>query len=197
MTDAAAEDGRGRCPWATGPWLVPYHDEEWGVPVHDDRRHFEHLTLEGAQAGLSWLSVLKRRDGYRQAFAGFDPAVVAGFNGRRVDGLMGDAGIIRNRRKIESVVANAAAFCQLQEAHGSFSAYLWGFVDGQTLVNRWRTTAEMPAKTALSEAIAKDLRRRGFRFVGPTVCYSHLQATGLVMDHLVPCFRYGALIRPG
>lgn len=187
------DDGRARCAWATGPWLVPYHDEEWGVPVHDDRKHFEHLTLEGAQAGLSWLTVLRRRDAYRRAFAGFDPAAVARFGPRQVTALLSDPGIIRNRRKVESVVANAAAILAVQEREGSFSDYLWGFVDGRTKVNHWRTQAEVPPWTPRSEALSKDLRRRGFRFVGATVCYAHLQATGLVMDHLVGCFRHPAL----
>lgn len=199
MTDApptpapTAGDALARCAWATGPWLVPYHDEEWGVPVHDDARHFEHLVLEGAQAGLSWLTVLRRRDAYRRAFAGFDPVAVAGFGRQRIEDLMGDAGIVRNRRKIESAVANAAAVLRLREEVGSFAGYLWDFVGGEPIVNRWRAAADVPPFTALSEALSKDLRRRGFRFVGPTVCYSHLQATGLVVDHVVGCFRYRAL----
>ncbi|MGH9110088.1 MAG: DNA-3-methyladenine glycosylase I [Acidimicrobiales bacterium] len=170
--------------------MAPYHDEEWGVPVHDDRRHFEHLALEGAQAGLSWLTVLKRRDAYRRAFCGFDPEVVARFGSDRVEALLGDPGIIRNRRKIESVVANAAAVVAVQEERGSFSDYLWEFVGGTPVVNEWKDMSELPASTPLSEAVCADLRRRGFRFVGPTVCYAHLQATGLVIDHVVSCFRH-------
>jgi DNA-3-methyladenine glycosylase I len=184
------DDGRKRCGWATGPWLVPYHDEEWGVPVHDDRRHFEFLTLETAQAGLSWLTVLKRRDGYRRAFADFDPTVVARFGTRRVTTLLADPGIIRNRRKVEATVANAGAVLAVQEEFGSFDAYLWAFVGGSPVVNRWRDMADLPATTPLSETVSADLRRRGFRFVGPTVIYAHLQAAGLVNDHLTTCFRH-------
>lgn len=184
------DDGRPRCAWANGPWLAPYHDQEWGVPVHDDRRHFEFLTLEAAQAGLSWLTVLKRRDGYRRAFAGFDPAKVARYGPSKVESLLGDPGIIRNRLKVESTVTNAAAFLRVQEELGSFDAYLWAFVDGSPVVNRWRSMGKVPATTPLSEAVSADLRRRGFRFVGPTVIYAHLQAAGLVVDHLTTCFRY-------
>lgn len=187
------DDGRSRCGWAEGPWLVPYHDEEWGVAVHDDRRHFEYLTLETAQAGLSWLTVLKRREGYRKAFCDFDPAKVARFGTRRVASLLADPGIIRNRRKIESTVANAASLLAVQEERGSFDAYLWEFVGGTPLVNRWRSQAEVPAVTPLSEVVSADLRRRGFRFVGPTVIYAHLQAAGLVVDHLTGCFRHREL----
>jgi DNA-3-methyladenine glycosylase I len=191
-TDHAAfvDDGRDRCGWATGPWLVPYHDLEWGVPVHDDHRHFEFLILEGAQAGLSWLTVLKRREGYRKAFAGFDPAVVARFTPRRVERLLTDVSIIRNRAKVESAVGNARAFLDVQEERGSFDDYLWGFTDGAPVINRWRRIGQVPATTPLSEAVSADLRRRGFRFVGPTVVYAHLQAAGLVNDHLTTCFRH-------
>jgi DNA-3-methyladenine glycosylase I len=163
------------------------------VAVHDDRRHFEYLTLEAAQAGLSWLTVLKRREGYRRAFAGFDPARVARFGRRRIDALLADPGIVRNRAKVESTVANAVAFLALQEEQGGFDRYLWQFVDGTPVVNRWRSVSEVPATTPLSEAVSADLRRRGFRFVGPTVVYAHLQAAGLVIDHLTTCFRYGEL----
>lgn len=196
-TDEWTDDGRPRCAWATGPWNVPYHDEEWGVAVHDDLRHFEYLTLEAAQAGLSWLTVLKRRDGYRRAFAGFDPAKVARFGARKVEALLDDPGIVRNRAKVESTVANAAAFLRVQEEHGSFDNYLWGFVDGTPVVNRWRSVDQVPATTPLSEEVSGDLRRRGFRFVGPTVIYAHLQAAGLVVDHLTTCFRYPELAGPG
>ncbi len=191
-TDAVewTDDGRPRCAWATGPWLVPYHDEEWGVPVHDDGTHFEFLILEGAQAGLSWLTVLKRRDGYRRAFAGFDPARVARFTPKKIEALLGDPGIIRNRAKVEATVANAGAFLAVADEHGTFDDYLWSFVDGTPVVNHWRSIDRVPATTPLSEALSADLRRRGFRFVGPTVCYAHLQAAGLVNDHLTTCFRH-------
>jgi len=192
--DVSAPDGRPRCGWATGPWLTPYHDEEWGVPLHDDRRHFEFLVLEGAQAGLSWLTILKRRDGYRAAFADFDPEVVARFTKRRIESLLEDPGIIRNRAKVESTVTNAAAFLALRDEVGSFDGYLWSFVDG-TLVNRWPSDGRIPARSALSERVSADLRRRGFRFVGPTTCYAHLQAAGLVLDHITSCFRYPELTR--
>ncbi len=196
-TSGPAQDGRTRCDWARGPWLQPYHDEEWGVATGDDRHHFEHLVLEGAQAGLSWLTVLKRRDAYRRAFAGFDPSAVAGFGPEAVERLMGDAGIIRNRAKIVAALGNAAAFCAIQDEHGSFDAFLRAMVAEHAgscpVVNRRRTMAELPAKTPLSEAMSADLRRRGFRFVGPIVCYSHLQAVGLVNDHLVSCFRHAEL----
>jgi DNA-3-methyladenine glycosylase I len=193
---ADEHDGRKRCTWATGPWLVPYHDEEWGVPVHDDRTHFEFLVLEGAQAGLSWLTILKRRQDYRRVFADFDPAKVARMTRRRLESILADASIIRNRRKVESVVANAKAFLAVQEEHGSFDDYLWAFVDGQPIVNGWRSTDKIPATTPLSDAVSADLRSRGFRFVGPTICYAHLQAIGLVNDHLTGCFRYGELVAP-
>lgn len=163
------------------------------MPVHDDRRHFEHLVLEGAQAGLSWLTILKRRDAYRAAFRGFDPAVVAGFGSAEISELMNDAGIIRNRRKIESVVANAVAVCELQSRTGSFDDYLWERVGGRPVVNSWRRVADVPASTPMSEALSRDLRRLGFRFVGPIVCYSHLQSVGIVMDHLRSCFRHAQL----
>ncbi|HEY2565518.1 MAG TPA: DNA-3-methyladenine glycosylase I [Acidimicrobiales bacterium] len=193
---ADEDDGRERCTWATGPWLVPYHDEEWGVPVHDDRTHFEFLVLEGAQAGLSWLTILKRRHDYRRVFADFDPAKVARITPARLESILADASIIRNRRKVESVVGNAKAFLTVQEEYGSFDDYLWDFVDGQPIVNGWRSTDKIPATTPLSDAVSADLRSRGFRFIGPTVCYAHLQATGLVNDHLTGCFRYGELVAP-
>ena len=193
--DATGErDGRAmRCRWASGPWLTPYHDEEWGVPVHDDRHHFEHLVLEGAQAGLSWLTILKRRDAYRRAFRGFDPAIVAGFGPAEVRELMDDPGLIRNRRKIESAVTNAAAVCELQSRAGSFDDFLWERVGGRPVVNSWRRVEDVPAATPLSESLSRDLRRLGFRFVGPIVCYSHLQSVGIVMDHLTTCFRHAEL----
>jgi DNA-3-methyladenine glycosylase I len=190
-------DGLKRCDWAQGPEIIPYHDIEWGVPVHDDRTHFEFLVLEGAQAGLSWLTILKRRDGYRKAFAGFDPAKVARFTPARVEKLLTDPGIIRNRAKVESAVRNARAFLAVQKEFGSFDAYLWDFVGGRPVVNKWRRLAQVPPTSAESEAMSADLRRRGFGFVGPTVCYAHLQATGLVNDHLVSCFRYAELTGSG
>lgn len=159
----------------------------------DDRRQFEHLVLEAAQAGLSWLTVLKRRDAYRRAFAGFDPAVVARFGRDEVEALLADPGIIRNRQKVEAAVANAAAFCELREETGGFYAYALERVGGSPIVNAWRSVREIPASTRVSEAMSKDLRRRGFRFVGPVICYSHLQSVGLVMDHVTTCFRYSEL----
>ncbi|HEV3370049.1 MAG TPA: DNA-3-methyladenine glycosylase I [Acidimicrobiales bacterium] len=190
-------DGRTRCEWATGPWNIPYHDTEWGVPVHDDRAHFEFLVLEGAQAGLSWLTILKKRDGYRRVFAGFDPEKVARFTPKRIEKILLDPGIIRNRAKVESTVRNARAFLAVQEEFGSFDDYVWGFVGGRPVVNKWRRLGQLPATSAESEALSKDLRRRGFGFVGPTVCYSHLQAAGLVNDHVVSCFRYAELTGGG
>jgi DNA-3-methyladenine glycosylase I len=187
------EDGRTRCEWANGPWLAPYHDTEWGVPTHDDRTHFEFLVLEGAQAGLSWLTILKRRDGYRKAFADFDPGKVARFTPKRIEKLLLDPGIIRNRAKVESTVRNARAFLAVQEEFGSFDEYIWGFVDGRPKVNAWRRMGQLPATTPLSEKVSADLKKRGFGFVGPTVCYSHLQATGVINDHVVGCFRYAEL----
>jgi DNA-3-methyladenine glycosylase I len=189
----APVDDRRRCGWANGPWLAPYHDAEWGVPVHDDRRHFEFLILEAAQAGLSWLTVLRRRDGYRRAFADFDPAAVARFTPGRVEKLLADPGIIRNRQKVASTVTNAAAFLAVQEEFTSFDRYLWGFVGGEPVINRWTGDGQIPAVTPLAEEVSKDLRRRGFRFVGPTICYAHLQAVGVVMDHITTCFRYPEL----
>jgi DNA-3-methyladenine glycosylase I len=195
MTPRKSSDGDGlqRCDWAQGPEMIPYHDTEWGVPVHDDRTHFEFLVLEGAQAGLSWLTILKRREGYRKAFAGFDPAKVARFTPARVDKLLTDTGIIRNRAKVESAVRNARAVLTVQEEFGSLDAYLWGFVGGRPVVNKWRRMAQVPPTSPASEAMSADLRRRGFGFVGPTVCYAHMQATGLVNDHQVSCFRYAEL----
>ena len=185
--------GRGptRCGWCgSDPLYIAYHDDEWGVPVVDDRVLFEFLILEGAQAGLSWLTILRKREGYRGAFAGFDPAKVARFDRKRIEKLLADPGIVRNRLKVESAVSNAAAFLAVQEAYGSFAAYIWDFVDRRPIQNRWWTLAELPAKTPLAEAISKDLKRRGFRFVGPTIVYAHMQATGMVNDHLVSCFRH-------
>ncbi|NMC68763.1 MAG: DNA-3-methyladenine glycosylase I [Myxococcales bacterium] len=180
-----------RCPWCgTAPFYVRYHDEEWGVPLHDDRKLFEFLVLEGAQAGLSWATILRKREAYRRAFDRFDPRRVARYGPREVRRLLGDAGIVRNRRKIESAIDNARAFLRVQEEFGSFDAYIWRFVDGRPIRNRWRTPDQVPARTPLSDAISRDLRQRGFRFVGSTIVYAHLQATGMVNDHLVGCFRH-------
>jgi DNA-3-methyladenine glycosylase I len=187
-------DAVNRCAWAgSDPEMVAYHDTEWGVPVHDDPTHFEFLVLEGAQAGLSWSTILHRRSGYRKAFAGFDVAKVARFTPAKVEKLLTDPGIIRNRAKVESTVRNARAFLEVAEEFGSFDAYVWGFVGGRPMLNRWRRIGQVPATSPESEALSKDLRQRGFGFVGPTVCYAHLQATGLINDHLVSCFRYGEL----
>ena len=181
-----------RCPWAeANERLAAYHDREWGVPVHDDKAIFEFLTLEAAQAGLSWYTVLRKRESYRQAFAGFDPEKVARFDRRKIASLLENPGIIRNRQKVESAVGNAKAFLRVQEEFGSFDRYIWDFVDGRPVQNRWKTMKDLPAQTELSEAISKDLRRREFRFVGPTIVYAHMQATGMVNDHVVTCFRHG------
>lgn len=179
-----------RCFWARNELNIKYHDEEWGKPVHDDRLWFEFLILEGAQAGLSWDTILQKRERYREVLWGFDPAKVARFDARAVRTLMCDPGIVRNRLKIQSAVANARAFLQVQREFGSFDAYVWKSVGGTPIRNRWKSTKEVPAKTELSIALSKDLLRRGFRFVGPTICYAFMQATGLVNDHLVRCFRY-------
>lgn len=180
-----------RCPWADGsPRYADYHDREWGVPVHDDDVFFEFLLLEGAQAGLSWSTILNKREGYRAAFAAFDPAKVARFDARRVARLLADDRIVRNRLKIASAIANARAFLATQEEFGSFDRYVWSFVGGRPQHNRWRTLAEVPATSAQSDALSKDLRRRGYRFVGSTIVYAFMQATGLVNDHLVTCPRW-------
>jgi DNA-3-methyladenine glycosylase I len=184
-----------RCTWVgpDNPLMLEYHDREWGVPVHEDRTHFEFLTLEAAQAGLSWSIVLKKREGYRRAFNEFDPEKVARFTEKRVEKLILDPGIIRNRMKIEAAVRNARAFLAVQEEFGSFDAYSWRFVDGRPRLNRWKTTREVPATSPESDAFSKDLKRRGFSFVGSTVVYAHMQAVGMVNDHLVDCFRYREL----
>lgn len=182
-----------RCPWARSPLAVEYHDHQWGMPVHDDCTLFEFLVLEGAQAGLSWETILKKRDTYRAAFAGFDPARVARFSARRIQRLLADPGIVRNRLKIESAVTNARAFLRVQDEFGSFDGYLWPFVGGRPIVHRYRKPADVPATTPESDALSKDLKRRGFRFVGSTICYAMMQAVGMVNDHLVDCFRYGQL----
>ena len=185
-----------RCPWgAANEWCMPYHDTEWGTPNHDDLVHFEFLVLEAAQAGLSWLTILKRREGYRAAYRGFDPARVARFTERDVERLLGDPGIIRNRLKIRSSIENARLFLALQEERGSFDDYLWSWVDGKPVVNAWTKESQVPPRTALSDAISKDLVKRGFTFVGSTIVYSHLQAVGIVNDHLVSCFRHAEVRR--
>ena len=170
--------------------MIRYHDEEWGVPVHEDRTLFEFLCLEGAQAGLSWETVLRKRANYRAAFADFDPAAVSVFNRRKLDALLKNPGLIRNRLKIESAAGNARALLKVRDEFGGFDAYIWRFVDGRPVVNAWRTMKEIPAQTPLSDAISKDLRKRGFNFVGSTICYAFMQAVGMVNDHLVSCFRY-------
>ena len=184
-----------RCRWARDPLDVVYHDEEWGVPVHDDRVLFEFLILEGAQAGLSWSTILKKRAGYRRAFAGFDPRRVARFSAVDKRRLLADDGIVRHPGKIDATVDNARAFLAVQAEHGAFTDYLWGFVDGRPLQPRRRSFSEVPAETKISQKLSADLRRRGFRFVGPTICYAFMQAVGLVNDHTVDCFRYREVAR--
>jgi DNA-3-methyladenine glycosylase I len=181
-----------RCEWVPGgdPLYVAYHDEEWGAPSHDDRHLFEMLVLEGAQAGLSWSTILRKRENYRRAFAGWDREAVARFGPRDVERLMADAGIVRNRAKIESAIGNARGAVAASEEHGSLDEYLWGFVGGSPIQNRWRTLREIPAETDVSRAMSKDLKRRGFRFVGPTICYAFMQAVGMVNDHVSTCFRF-------
>jgi DNA-3-methyladenine glycosylase I len=180
-----------RCAWANGgPLETEYHDTEWGVPSRDDRHLFEMLILEGAQAGLSWSTILRKRENYRKAFAGFDPIKVARFDARRRAALMRDPGIVRNRQKIEATVANARQVLAVQDEHGSLAAYLWRFVDGEPVVNAWTAMGKVPAETAASRAMSKALVKRGFRFVGPTICYAFMQATGMVNDHITTCFRY-------
>jgi DNA-3-methyladenine glycosylase I len=186
-----------RCGWAgTDPRMIAYHDQEWGVPVHDDRLLFEFLILEGAQAGLSWSTILNKRDAYRDAFAGFDPAKVARFDRRRIDRLLSNAGIVRNRLKIESTVSNARAFLELQREVGSFDRFVWTFVGGAPKINRRRSLRSIPARTRESDALSDALKEMGFRFVGSTICYAFMQATGMVNDHLVSCERYRELANP-
>lgn len=183
-----------RCAWAgTDPLYVAYHDQEWGVPVHEDLTLFEFLVLEGAQAGLSWSTILRKRQNYRRAFDQFDPVKVAAYGDAKVAALLADPGIVRNRLKITAAIQNAQAFLKVQEAFGSFDAYIWGFVDGRPVVNAWQHLPEIPAQTELSMRISKDLVKHGFHFVGPTIIYAHMQATGMVNDHLVGCFRYSEL----
>lgn len=180
-----------RCAWVNSdPVYVQYHDTEWGVPVHEDRKLFEFLVLEGAQAGLSWLTILRRRDAYRRAFAAFDVEAVAGFNQAHIESLLQDSGIIRNRRKVEAAVSNARAFMAVRDEFGSFDCYIWRFVEGHNRNNGWTDISQIPVYTPEAEALSRDLRHRGFTFVGPTICYAHMQATGMVNDHTVDCFRY-------
>ncbi len=187
-----------RCEWAegSGPLMLAYHDEEWGTPSRDDRHLFEMLTLEGAQAGLSWQTILNKREGYRRAFARFDPAKVARFDAAKVERLLMDPGIVRNRAKIESTVSNARAVLALRGEEGTLADHLWSFVGGEPLRNRWRRPSEIPAETPRSRAMSKDLKKRGFRFVGPTICYAFLQAVGMVQDHVITCFRWAELSGP-
>jgi len=187
---------RVRCPWpGTDDLYLHYHDHEWGVPLHDERRFFEMLVLEGAQAGLSWITVLRKRERYRVAFDGFEPARVARYTPARVDRLLADAGIIRNRLKVESAVRNARAYLDVQEAFGSFDRYIWQFVGVRPRINRWEAQREVPSRTPESDAMSADLKRRGFSFVGSTICYAYMQATGMVNDHLVTCYRHGPCAR--
>lgn len=185
-----------RCQWAEGQFdeYIQYHDEEWGVPVHDDRTHFEFLILEGAQAGLSWSTILKRREGYRQSFADFDPEKVAKFDEEKIQELLQFEGIIRNKLKVRSAVTNAQNFLEIQDEFGSFDNYVWQFVDGEPIVNHWKSLKGVPATTKESDALSKDLKKRGFKFVGSTIMYAYMQACGLVNDHTVNCFRYEELV---
>jgi DNA-3-methyladenine glycosylase I len=190
-------DNKTRCAWVPldNPLYTKYHDEEWGVPVHDDRLLFEFLILEGAQAGLSWLTILKKRENYRAAFDGFDPGKVARYDEKKIAELMLNSGIIRNRRKIEAAVINARAFLEIQSQYGSFDSYIWQFVDGKPIINCLKSINEIPAKTPLSDKISKDLIKKGFKFVGSTIIYAHMQATGMVNDHTTDCFRYKELLK--
>ena len=182
---------KNRCPWsANDPLYIVYHDREWGVPLHNDRKLFEFLILEGMQAGLSWLTILKKRQNFRKAFSNFDPKKVARFDSLKVRRLLKDKGIIRNRLKIKAAIQNAKAFLRVQKEFGSFNKYIWQFVGGKPRMNRWKTLKDIPTKTGESDAMSEDLRRRGFGFVGSTICYAHMQATGMVNDHLISCFRY-------
>ena len=184
-----------RCPWATNDRAVLYHDKEWGVPSHDDRHLFEFLILEGAQAGLSWDTILRKRENYRAAFSQFDPKRIARYDQRKIAALMSDSGIIRNQLKVHSAISNAQAFLKIQKEFGSFDRYIWQFVEGKPRVNSFRAMQQIPARTADSDAMSKDLKKRGFNFVGSTICYAFMQAVGLVNDHLVTCFRYTPLRR--
>jgi DNA-3-methyladenine glycosylase I len=195
MSPESRSTTKPRCAWISDPLMRRYHDREWGVPVHDDRKHFEYLILDGAQAGLSWRTILNKREAYRSAFAGFDPRKVARFDGRKVRSLLSDPGIVRNRLKIQGAITNARAFLEVQEEFGSFDDYVWGLVGGKTRQNAWRSMRDVPARTAESDAVSADLKRRGFRFVGSTICYAYMQAAGMVNDHTVDCFRHRELER--
>jgi DNA-3-methyladenine glycosylase I len=182
---------KNRCIWCgEDPLYIDYHDNEWGVPIHDDRLLFEFLILEGAQAGLSWITILKKRDNYRKAFHNFDYKKVSNYSQDDIERLMNNSGIVRNRRKIESTIKNAQGLIKIQEEFGSFDSYLWGYVDGKPIQNQWKSMAEIPVKTEISEKLSKDLKKRGFNFVGPTICYAFMQAIGMVNDHIIDCFRY-------
>lgn len=184
-------ENKNRCEWSLGNDLyIKYHDKEWGVPVHDDKVHFEFLVLESAQAGLSWLTILKRREHYRRLYNGFDAAKVAAYDEQRIEMMLQDPGIIRNRKKIESSISNARHFLEIVKEYGSFDKYIWGFTGGKVLTNQWRSLSELPANTSLSDEVSKDLKKRGFRFLGSTIIYAHLQSIGIINDHLVDCFRY-------
>ena len=183
-----------RCEWAgTEPLYVAYHDNEWGTPVHDERELFEMLILEGAQAGLSWSTILNKRENYRQVFDDFNPSIVVGYDDAKVSALLADPGIVRNRLKVESAIRNAKAFLEVQEEYGSVNTFIWGFVKGEPIINSWKVMSEIPAKTPESEAMNKELKQRGFNFVGPTICYAFMQSIGMVNDHVVDCFRYAEL----
>ncbi len=186
---------KNRCAWAKAPLDIDYHDSEWGVPVHDDIKLFEFLILEGAQAGLSWHTILQKRARYREVFDGFDPQKVALYDDAKVSMLLADAGIVRNRLKVAAAIHNAQQFLRVQDQYGSFDAYLWDFVDGRPLINTWRSAADIPVNTPVSDQLSKDLRQRGFKFVGTTICYAMMQATGMVNDHTVDCFRHSMLAR--
>ncbi len=189
-----AKAHRSRCRWAgADPLYIAYHDREWGVPLHDEQRLFEMLILEGAQAGLSWITILKKREGYRAAFDGFDPRKMARYDARKVRALLDNPGIVRNRLKVAAAIRNAEALLALQAQEGSLDDYLWRFVDGKPIINRWRSLEEVPPRTPLSDAISKDLARRGFKFVGSTICYAFMQAVGMVNDHTTDCFRHREL----
>jgi DNA-3-methyladenine glycosylase I len=193
MQEESTREKRIRCPWAVSELAIAYHDKEWGLPQHNDRILFEFLVLEGAQAGLSWETILRKRDHYRQVYDQFEPVSVAGYNADKIESLMSDPGIIRNRRKIESSIQNARAYLQIQSEFGSFDQYVWQFVHGKPIINSWKTLEEIPSQTQESEALSRDLRARGFSFIGPTICYAFMQAVGLVNDHLDICFRYKEL----
>jgi DNA-3-methyladenine glycosylase I len=191
VSEELSSGGVTRCAWAKGDFYVAYHDQEWGVPVHDDRRLFEFLILEGAQAGLSWITILKKRENYRKAFDNFDARKIARYDARKIRSLLSNAGLVRNRLKIRSAVLNAKAFLAVQKEFGSFDRYIWQFVGGKPFRNHWKSLKEIPAQTAESDAMSKDLVSRGFKFVGSTICYAFMQAVGMVNDHTTGCFRYG------